>query len=100
MNRPGSHRPLLTMRCHSSLKMVGYAPFHEACEQLKKEKKLRFTGISSHGSRDGKGETMESILMAAVKDGRYAVMLLVYNFIQKEMGDKIMKACKKKNIVY
>ena len=81
-----------------SLKMVSYSPFFEACDQLKKDKKLRFIGISSHGARSGKGEAMDTLLLAAVKNGRYDVILLVYNFIQKEIGEKIIKACQTKNI--
>lgn len=82
-----------------TVEMVKYEPFHQACEQLKKEKKLRFTGISSHGVRMGrKGTPMDEILMAGVEDGRYSVILLVYNFIQQEMGKKVMDACLKKGI--
>jgi len=85
-----------------SLEMVKYEPFHQACAQLKSEGKLRFVGISSHGARGSrpgsKQEAMDKILLAAAQDGRFAVMLLVYNFIQKEMGEKVLKACQEKKI--
>jgi len=83
----------------STLEMVKYEPFHEACAQLKREGKLRFTGISSHGTRHtGKGTPMKEVLLSAVQDGRFSVMLLVYNFIQKDAGEAVIKASKEKNI--
>lgn len=73
--------------------------FHAAVKQLKSEGKVRFVGISNHGSTYGKSpETMEKVLMAAVADGRFDVMLLVYNFVRTEMGERILKACAGKNI--
>jgi predicted aldo/keto reductase-like oxidoreductase len=78
---------------------VKHEGFHQAAEQLKKEGKLRFIGASNHGiRRPGKEGTMEKALLAAVDDGRYDVLLLVYNFLQKDQGEKIMAACKAKNI--
>ena len=74
--------------------------FHAAVKQLKSEGRLRFVGISNHGSRFGRiaEESMEKILLAAAADGRFDVMLLVYNFVQREMGERILKACAEKNI--
>ena len=67
-----------------SVEMVKYEPFHQACAQLKSGGKLRFVGISSHGGRHGREQaTMDKVLLAAAQDGRFAVMLLIYNFIQK-----------------
>ncbi|UCH96880.1 MAG: aldo/keto reductase [Candidatus Aminicenantes bacterium] len=82
-----------------SVEMVKYEPFHQACAQLKSEGKLRFVGISSHGSRRGQEqESMDKVLLAAARDGRFAVMLMVYNFIRKEMGETVLKACQEKKI--
>ncbi len=79
--------------------MVKYDPFHQACAQMKSEGKLRFVGISNHGSQHGgEQEAMDKVLLAAAQDGRFDVMLLVYNFIQKEMGESVLKACQEKNI--
>ena len=79
--------------------LVTYEPFHQACEQLKKEKKLRFVGISSHGSRPGRQQdSMDKVLLAAAEDGRFSVMLLVYNFIQREMAEKVINVCQEKKI--
>jgi len=83
----------------SSVKMTKYEAFHDACQQLKSEGKLRFVGISNHGvNGDEEEESMDKVLLSAAEDGRFAVMLLVYNFIQREMGEKILKACREKNI--
>lgn len=73
--------------------------FHEAMKQLKSEGKVRFVGISNHGATYGPvDEPMEKVLLAAVEDGRFDVMLLVYNFIQQEAGERVLKACAAKNI--
>ncbi len=79
---------------------VGDKYFHEAIEQLKNEGRVRFCGASNHGDAwYGRPiESMEKILMTAVEDGRFDVLLLAYNFIQKEMGGRILKACSEKNI--
>jgi len=38
------------------------------------------------------------VLLAAAADGRFDVMLLVYNFINHAPGDKVLAACAKRNI--
>jgi len=73
--------------------------FHAAMKQLKSEGKVRFVGISNHGGTYGPvDESMEKVLLAAVEDGRFDVMLLVYNFVQQEAGERVLKACAEKNI--
>jgi predicted aldo/keto reductase-like oxidoreductase len=73
--------------------------YHQAIEELKKQGKVRFSGAASHGSRmPGQGDPMETILLAAVEDGRFDVLLLVYNFVQKEPGEKVLEAASKKNL--
>jgi predicted aldo/keto reductase-like oxidoreductase len=73
--------------------------YHQAIEELKKQGKVRFSGAASHGSRTpGQGEPMEDVLLAAVDDGRFDVILLVYNFLQKEPGEKVLEAAAKKNL--
>lgn len=91
----------LMMHSAANSAMVKHEGFHAATEQLKKEGKLRFVGISNHGMQWGARpnlEPMDKVLLAAVADGRYDVMLLVYNYLQQEQGAKILEACKKKNI--
>lgn len=73
--------------------------YHQGMEELKKLGKARFSGAASHGSRrPGQGEPMENVLVAAVEDGRFDVVLVVYNFLQREAGDKVLEAAAKKNV--
>jgi predicted aldo/keto reductase-like oxidoreductase len=73
--------------------------FHQAVEELKKEGKVKFIGAASHGSRSpGQGEPMETVILGAIDDGRFDVLLFVYNFIQREAGEQILEAAAKKNI--
>lgn len=73
--------------------------FHAAVADLKKQGKVRFTGAASHGPRQpGQGEPMETVLTAAVEDGRFDVVLVVYNFLQREPGDKVLAAAAAKNV--
>ncbi|MCP4146964.1 MAG: twin-arginine translocation signal domain-containing protein [bacterium] len=89
------------MMIHSakSTSIIKYPPFHEAMTQLKKEGRIKHIGAACHGSQWSDGaESMEKILLAAVADGRFDVILLVYNFLKRDMGENILKACKEKNI--
>ncbi|MCK4763851.1 MAG: aldo/keto reductase [Candidatus Aminicenantes bacterium] len=89
------------MMMHScgNVEAVKYKPFHDAMAQLKKEKKLRFVGLSNHGGNyNDVSESMEKVLLAAAADGRFDVMLLVYNFLKRDMGEKVLEVCRKKNI--
>ena len=74
--------------------------FHAAMRQLKSEGRVRFLGISNHGSNWYKDpdESMEKVLLAAAADGRFDVMLLAYNFIQEDHGANVLKVCREKNI--
>jgi predicted aldo/keto reductase-like oxidoreductase len=84
----------------SSSDLVKNENFHSAISQLKSEGRVKYCGVSCHGeSWKGKPkESMERVLMTAVEDGRFDVLLLVYNFFQQDMGERILKACKEKNI--
>lgn len=83
-----------------SVKIIKTEGFHAAMKQLKSEGRLRFVGISNHGSNWHKDpeDTMEKVLLAAADDGRFDVMLLAYNFIQEDNGAKVLKVCREKNI--
>ncbi|MFC1651205.1 aldo/keto reductase [Candidatus Latescibacterota bacterium] len=79
--------------------------FHEAMKQLKSEGRVRYCGVSCHGNSPtyipSKNETlkkMDEILLVAVEDNRFDVLLLAYNFQLQNMGNRVMKACKEKNI--
>ena len=83
----------------SSIAVLKNENFHLAVKKLKAEGKLKFTGVSNHGTRFGRSEdVMKKVLMGAVDDGRFDVLLVVYNFLKRDPGEKILEACKKKNI--
>jgi predicted aldo/keto reductase-like oxidoreductase len=87
----------------STVKTLSSPGFHAAMKQLKAEGKVKFLGVSNHGpshfgQEAGNQDSMEKVLCAAAADGRFDVVLLVYNFLQKEMGERILKACKEKNV--
>lgn len=90
------------MMIHSapSVESLNHPGFHAAMKQLKSQGKVRFLGVSNHGSGHWgyDAEAMDKVLIAAAKDGRFDVMLLAYNFIQREMGERIIQVCKEKNI--
>ena len=91
----------LMLQSVSSSETIKDEGFHEAIRQLKNEGKVRFCGAACHGSEvwiDTYRETMEQILGTAVEDGRYDVLLMVYNFLQRDQGARLLDSCKEKNI--
>jgi predicted aldo/keto reductase-like oxidoreductase len=75
--------------------------YHEATKQLKKEGKIRFTGVSHHGSQwilEEPKESMETILLNAAEDGRFDVMLLAYNFLKEDQSERVLEVCAQKKI--
>jgi aryl-alcohol dehydrogenase-like predicted oxidoreductase len=74
--------------------------FHSAMEQLKKEGKVRHIGISCHGNSWAYDtqENYETILNAAIDDGRFDVILLAYNFANADIVEKILDKCEQKKI--
>jgi aryl-alcohol dehydrogenase-like predicted oxidoreductase len=72
--------------------------FHAATKQLKADGRLRFVGVSNHGSRSEEEESMDDVLVAAAEDGRFDLMLIAYNFMNHDKGDKVLAACKKNNV--
>jgi predicted aldo/keto reductase-like oxidoreductase len=71
--------------------------YHAAVKRLKEDGRLKHAGVSCHGPR-GRGDSMEKVLVRAADDGRFDLMLLVYNFLNKEEGERVLAVCKKKNI--
>ncbi len=74
--------------------------FHEAMKELKAEGRVRFVGVSNHGSfwfRDPE-ETMEKVLMAAADDGRFDVFLMAYNFLKMDEAERVLEVCREKKI--
>jgi len=74
--------------------------FHSAVKELKKQGKVRFTGVSCHGSSyfDNPEESMEEILGAAIDDGRFDFVEMIYNFFEPDMGERILRKCAENNI--
>lgn len=93
-----SYADALYMHSVTDVAQVKHAAFHAVVKRLKADGKLRHAGISSHGPRGKKGDSMERVLLAAVADGRFDLMLLVYNFLASAPGAKVLAACKAKNI--
>jgi predicted aldo/keto reductase-like oxidoreductase len=75
----------------ASLKHEG---FHAAVARLKAEGRVRFTCLSTHGPEGPGADSMVDVLTAAAEDGRFDVMLLVYNFLNHDEADRILAACK------
>ena len=74
-----------------SPQMVFHVPVLEALTQLKKEGKVRYTGISTH-------QKEEEIIQEALKRDFYDVILTAYNFKKKNreaIKKSIASACKK-----
>ena len=90
------------MMIHSapSVESLQHPGFHAAMKQLKTEGKVRFLGVSNHGPGHWgyEGEPMDKVLISAAQDGRFDVILMAYNFIQRDMGERILEVCMKKNI--
>ena len=81
---------------------VRHQGFHDAAEELKAEGRVRFLGLSNHGTEHsvyGRIESpMENVIGAAAEDGRFDVALFVYNFLQKEQGERIIDACRARDM--
>ncbi len=84
----------------SSCEVVNHKGFHEAFKQLRDEGKVRYCGIACHGSYfpGNPEDTMENILLRAIDDGRFDLLLVVYNYLSYEQGERVLKAAKEKNI--
>ncbi|MHC1730673.1 MAG: aldo/keto reductase [Bacteroidales bacterium] len=74
--------------------------FHSAVRNMKKEGIVRFSGVSCHGSNYAgePPETMDKVICAAIDSGHFDLVMFVYNYVQKEMGEKILEQCMKKNV--
>lgn len=74
--------------------------FHAAMQELKAEGRVKFVGVSNHGSfwfRDPE-ETMEKVLLAAAEDGRFDIFLMAYNFLRKDQAEHVLEVCREKKI--
>lgn len=97
-----SYADCLMLHMVPTVEQLTHEGYHEAIRELKAAGKVRFTGLSNHGTEHKLAgpikDEMDRIILAAAEDGRFDVVLFTYNFIQKEMGDRILKACKNKNM--
>lgn len=90
----------LMMHMPEKAELLKTPGFHEAMAELKAEGRVRFVGVSNHGSfwfRDPE-ETMEKILMAAAEDGRFDVFLMAYNFLQMDQSGRVLDVCRERKI--
>ena len=81
-----------------SVEQIKSEEFHKAVNKLKADGRLKHAGVACHGPRGMAGDSMEKVLVTAAEDGRFDIMLLVYNFLNKKEGENILAACKKNNI--
>jgi len=85
-----------------TLAQVKYEPYHELIRELRAEGKVRFSGLSNHGADNSLSgrldEPMEDVVLAAAEDGRFDIILCVFNFLKTEAGERIFKACGSKNM--
>ena len=74
--------------------------YHAAMGQLKAEGRVRFTGLSCHGSAHlaDPEETIDKVLLTAVEDGRFDVIQMTYNFMNAPQAELVLDACAKKGI--
>jgi aryl-alcohol dehydrogenase-like predicted oxidoreductase len=78
--------------------LIGNPHFHAAADRLIADGQLRYRGISNHGPRGDEGDSMEKVLVAAAEDGRFDLMLLSYNFLNKEEAENVLAACKRNDV--
>jgi predicted aldo/keto reductase-like oxidoreductase len=92
----------LMLHMTPTVEQITHEGFHAAAQELKAEGKVRFLGLSNHGTEHSMAgpvqDRMEDIIGAAAEDGRFDVALFVYNFLQQEQGERIIEACKAKDM--
>jgi len=81
-----------------SMDLVTHEGFHAAVASLKAEGRLKHAGISSHGPRGRGQDGLGDVLVNAAEDNRYDLMLLTYNFLNESEADRVLVACKARNI--
>jgi len=82
----------------SNLEIIKHKGFHSAVKKLKADGRLKHAGLSCHGPYGKEGDTIENVPIAAIEDGRFDLMLLIYNFMNKKEAERVLAACKEKNI--
>jgi predicted aldo/keto reductase-like oxidoreductase len=87
-----------SMHACSTVEALSHPGFHAAMASLKAEGRVRFTGLSYHGPGSPRDDSTVDVLTAAAADGRFDMMLLVYNFLNHDEADRIIAACKANNV--
>jgi aryl-alcohol dehydrogenase-like predicted oxidoreductase len=82
----------------STAEGLSHPGYHAAMDQLRAEGRVRFTGVTYHGPEATDQTGMADVLCAAAEDGRFDVLLLVYNFLSHSEGDRILRAAKANNV--
>jgi aryl-alcohol dehydrogenase-like predicted oxidoreductase len=77
---------------------LNHPGYHAAIDQLRAEGRVRFTGATYHGPEATDQTGMADVLCAAAEDGRFDVLLLVYNFLNHSEGDRIIASSKANNV--
>jgi predicted aldo/keto reductase-like oxidoreductase len=72
--------------------------FHSAYKKLKADSKVRFCGLSCHGPRDDDQESMEQVLNAAIEDGWVDLLLMSYNFMNREEAERVLAVAKQHDV--
>ena len=85
------HVDVLMAHDSRSIELITLPAFHSAFKKLKADGKVKFLGLSEHDT------TMTEVCNYAIEDGRFDVVLLVYNFMQEKAAE-ILKNAKKKNV--
>ena len=81
-----------------TVEFLDHPGYHAAIARLKAEGQVKFSGVSYHGpSRTGHGN-MAEVLTSAAEDGRFDMMLFIYNFMNSDGGDQILAACKANDV--
>lgn len=89
----------LMIHATPKIELIKEEGFHAAVKELKAEGKVRFLGLSNHGSQYRETDQhMEKIMIAAAQDGRFDVGLFVYNFLYRDMAENILKVYREKNM--
>lgn len=90
----------MMLHCPETVEQTKHEGYHAAMQELKTNGRIRFTGVSNHGSfwfRDPE-QTMDKVLLAAAEDGRFDVFLMAYNFLQMDQAERVLEVCRQKNI--
>jgi len=82
----------------STVEWLNHPGYHAAMDELKAEGRVKFTGVTYHGPEATDQTGTADVLCAAAEDGRFDVLLLVYNFLNHSEGDRIIATSKAHNV--